>query len=77
MEVIVLGIGCVRCSSAYDVVAKVVEEMGLEVNLKKVEDVEEIIKYNIIATPAVVIDGEVVIKGYVPTEEQVRKVLSR
>ena len=77
MEVIVLGTGCASCGKAFDKVAKVVEEMGLVVDLKKVEDIAEIIKYNILTTPAVVINGEVVLKGYIPTEEEIRKVLSR
>ncbi|MBP9506746.1 MAG: thioredoxin family protein, partial [Bacteroides sp.] len=57
------------------VVEKVVAEAGISATIVKVEDIMEIMKFNIIATPAVVVDGVVKIKGRVPTEAEVRQAL--
>ena len=56
-------------------VEKVVRESGLHVRLVKVDDIVEIMSYDIMTTPAIVIDGKVVTKGRVPTEEEVRQLL--
>ncbi len=56
-------------------VERVIAENNLNVHLSKIEDIVEIMKYNIMATPAVVIDGTLKIKGHVPTAEEVEKAL--
>ncbi len=75
MEIKVLGPGCAKCRKTYKVVEKVVAENNIDASLDKVEDIVEMMSYNIITTPAVVVDGVVRIKGYVPTEAEVKKVL--
>ena len=75
MEVIVLGAGCAKCDKVYSVVAKVIAETGIEANLYKEQDITKIITYDIITTPAVVVEGVVKIKGCVPTETEVKKAL--
>ncbi|WP_283390805.1 thioredoxin family protein [Millionella massiliensis] len=75
MEIKVLGPGCSRCKATYRVVEKVVRELGFDVQLSKVEDVVEMMRYPILTTPAVVVDGEVRIKGHVPSEEEVKQLL--
>lgn len=74
-EVLVLGPGCAKCKETYKVVERVISENYLDVRLSKIEDIAEIMKYNIMATPAVVVDGTVRIKGHVPTAEEVKKAL--
>lgn len=74
-EIKVLGPGCAKCKSTYAVVAKIVEASGIDVQLNKVDDIEEIMRYNIMATPAIVVDGKVVMKGKVPTEAEVKQIL--
>lgn len=54
---------------------KIISENGLDVQLSKVDDIIEMMSYNIMSTPAVVVDGVVKIKGYVPTEAEVKKAL--
>lgn len=54
---------------------KVISENGLDAQLSKVDDIIEMMSYNIMSTPAVVVDGVVKIKGYVPTEAEVKKAL--
>ena len=75
MEVKVLGPGCVKCKTAYNVVEKVIKENNLDVNLTKVDDIMEMMSYNILSTPAIVVDGEVKIKGRVPSENEVKELL--
>ena len=70
-----MGPGCAKCRKTYKVVEKVVAENNIDASLDKVEDIVEMMSYNIITTPAVVVDGVVRIKGYVPTEAEVKKVL--
>ena len=80
-EIKVLGHGCSKCKKTFAVVEKVVESNGVDADLSKVEDIEEIMRYNLLSTPAVAIltAGEdaprVVVKGKVPTEAEVRQLL--
>ncbi|MDE6506956.1 thioredoxin family protein [Alistipes communis] len=75
MEIKVLGAGCSKCKATYAAIEKVIEENGLDVSLSKVEDIMELLNYNIMTTPAVVVDGAVRIKGYVPSESEIKKLL--
>lgn len=74
-EVIVLGPGCSKCKETYKVVERVITENHLTVKLSKIEDIADMMRYNIMTTPAVVVDGTVKIKGHVPTTEEVEKAL--
>ncbi len=75
MEVKVLGPGCAKCKTTYNVVEKVIKENNLDVKLSKVDDIMEMMSYNILSTPAVVVDGEVKIKGRVPSESEIKELL--
>lgn len=75
MEIKVLGPGCAKCKSTYHVIEKVLKENQVEATLTKVDDIMEIMNYNVMTTPAVVVDGVVKIKGQVPKEGDVKKIL--
>ena len=75
MEIKILGTGCGKCKTTYAVIEKVIKENNIKATLTKVEDIMEIMNYNILATPAVVIDGEVKIKGDVPREAKIKELL--
>ncbi len=75
MEVKVLGPGCAKCKKTYAVVEKVIKENNLDATLSKVDDIMEMMSYNILSTPAVVVDGEARIKGHVPSENEVKEAL--
>lgn len=75
MEIKVLGPGCAKCKSTYNVIEKVVKENHLDVKLTKVEDIIEMMNYNIMTTPAVVVDEVVKMKGKVPTKNEVKQLL--
>lgn len=76
MEVKVLGPGCAKCKTTFQVIEKVIKENNLDVKLTKVDDIMEMMSYNIMTTPAVVVDGEVKIKGQVPSESDVKRLLA-
>jgi small redox-active disulfide protein 2 len=75
MEVKVLGPGCAKCKTTFQVIEKVIKENNLDVKLTKVDDIMEMMSYNIMTTPAVVVDGEVKMKGQVPSESNVKRLL--
>ena len=75
MEIKILGTGCGKCKTTYAVIEKVIKENNIAATITKVEDMMEIMNYNILTTPAVVVDDEVKIKGYVPSEREVKELL--
>ena len=75
MEIKVLGIGCAKCKTTYQAIEKVIKENNLDVKLTKVEDIVEILNSGVMATPAVVVDGTVKMKGRVPSENEVKPIL--
>ena len=68
-----MGPGCAKCKTTYNVIEKVIKENNLDVKLTKVDDIMEMVSYNIMTTPAVVVDEVVKMKGQVPTESDVKK----
>ena len=75
MEVKVLGPGCAKCKTTFQVIEKVIKENNLDVKLTKVDDIMEMMSYNIMTNPAVLVDGEVKMKGQVPSESDVKRLL--
>ena len=74
MEIKVLGTGCASCKALYTAVIQAVSETGIEAKVVKVE-LTEIMKYNVMSMPALVIDGKVVSSGRKPTVSEVKKLL--
>jgi small redox-active disulfide protein 2 len=77
MEIAILGTGCPKCRQTAEVVRQAVELAGVPATIRKVEDIEEIMKYRVMRTPAVAVDGQVKISGKVPTVEEVVALLSQ
>ncbi len=73
MEIIILGTGCSKCQTLYERVKKVAEECQSTATIKKEEDITEIMKYNIMATPAIVIDGHIFSQGIAPDEATIKE----
>jgi small redox-active disulfide protein 2 len=71
MKISVLGTGCANCRSTYALVEQTAARLGVPVELDKVEDIREIMRYRVMGTPAVVVDGVVVHAGGVPTAARV------
>ena len=72
MKIEVLGTGCAKCKKLHQLVEKVVAETGVDAEVTKVEKIEEIMKYGVVFTPAVVIDGTVKVAGGIPKPSQIQ-----
>jgi len=72
MEIKVLGIGCSKCKSTVAMIERVARASGVEVEINKVENLDEIKRHGVTSTPAVIIDGKVVHSGGIPSHEKVQ-----
>lgn len=70
-EVKVLGTGCANCRNTIALVEEVAQSMGVPITLEKVDQMQDIVSYGVMATPGVVIDGKVVHAGGVPGREKI------
>jgi len=66
----ILGTGCPKCKSMTAVVSDVIAENNINATVEKVEDIMEIMKYNVMTTPALVINDVITIKGRVPSKDE-------
>jgi small redox-active disulfide protein 2 len=71
MDIKVLGTGCAKCKKLYAEAEKAVAASGLPSTLGKVEKIEEIMKYGVMVTPALVVDGEVKSSGRIPSTTEI------
>ena len=75
MKIEILGTGCSKCRKTEKIVKQVIEELGKDADVEKVEDLQEIVNRGVMMTPAVVVDGEVKIVGHVPSKDEIKKLL--
>jgi small redox-active disulfide protein 2 len=75
-DIKILGTGCAKCVKLAENVKAAAEAAGIEHTLEKVAQVAEIMKYGVMMTPALVVDGEVKTVGKVPSVDELRKLLS-
>ena len=67
----ILGTGCPKCQAMTGVVKDVISANQIDASIEKIEDIKEIMKFNVMTTPALVIDDVVTIKGRVPSKDEV------
>lgn len=72
----ILGTGCPKCKTMTSVVKDVVAENNIDATIEKVEDIMEIMNFDIMTTPALVIDDVIAIKGRVPSKDEVLALLN-
>jgi small redox-active disulfide protein 2 len=72
----ILGTGCAKCKQTEAIIKEVIAKEGIEASVIKVEDIQDIMAYNILSTPAVVVDEVVKIKGKVPSAQEIIAALS-
>lgn len=73
----VLGIGCKRCAALKANVDVALKELGVEADVQKIEDINEIVRFGVMSTPALAIDGKVKIVGKVATPSEIKAILSK
>ena len=71
MQVKVLGTGCSKCKFLEERVNKVAADNSIDIHLEKVSDINNILSYGVMMTPALVVEGEVKISGKIPSEKQI------
>lgn len=71
----ILGTGCKKCASLHEHAEAAVKEANIEADIQKIEDINEIVKFGVMSTPALAVDGEVKIVGKVASTEEIVKVL--
>ena len=70
-EVKVLGTGCANCRSTIALIETVAQEKGVDIKLEKIDQLQDILNYGVMSTPAVVVDGTVVHAGGVPQRSKI------
>ncbi len=75
MKIEVLGTGCAKCATLYDNTKKALEVSGKSAEVVKVQDIPTIMKYGVMSTPALVIDGQVKFSGKVASVEEIKGML--
>jgi small redox-active disulfide protein 2 len=75
MKIEVLGTGCAKCKTLYENVRKAVEESGKNAEIVKIEDIPSIMKYGVMSTPALVVDGQVKFSGKVASVAEIIGIL--
>lgn len=75
MKIEILGMGCQKCTDLYKSAEQAAAELGINAEMIKVTDIKEIMKYGVMNTPALVVDGKVKISGKVPGKEEIKAML--
>ena len=75
MKIEIYGSGCAKCKKTEEIVRQAVNELNIEAEISKIEDLQKIIDKGIMMTPAVAIDGKIKILGRVPSIQDVKKIL--
>ncbi len=77
MVIKILGMGCPKCKKLEEHVRQAVKEIGIEATIEKVQDVQQIMAYGVMQTPALVVDEKVVSYGKVLTPENIKQFLKK
>jgi small redox-active disulfide protein 2 len=77
MKIQVLGTGCPKCKKLEEMTRKAADELNLDYSIEKVSKINDIVAMGVMSTPALAIDGKVVISGRLPDEAELRELLSR
>jgi small redox-active disulfide protein 2 len=75
MNIKILGTGCARCHQLEKTAREVVKELGIDATVEEVKDMRQIMAYNILTTPGLVINEQVVSSGKVPTKSEVTQLI--
>ena len=76
MKVQILGTGCPKCTQLANNAKEAIEELGIDVEVEKVTDINDIMAFGVMMTPALAVDGEVKVVGKVPTPSEIKEFLS-
>ena len=77
MEIKVLGTGCPKCKTLEKITKETIQKMGMDAQIKKEEDIVNIMNYGVMHTPALVINEKVVFSGRIPSEKELTEILTQ
>jgi len=77
MKIEILGTGCPKCRKLTELVTETVNEMAIAAEIVKVDRINDIMNYGVMITPALVVDGKVVVAGKLPSKDEIRKWLDQ
>lgn len=77
IQIKVLGPGCAKCKTTYSNVLEALQQSGIEANVEKIEDIEEMMKYNVLTTPVLMINEKIKIKGRVAAVNEIIDLLKK
>ncbi|MFZ4857027.1 MAG: thioredoxin family protein [Desulfuromonadaceae bacterium] len=75
MKIEILGTGCAKCKTLYENTRAAVQEKGIEAEIVKVEDIPSIMKYGVMSTPALVVNGKVLFSGKTASATEIKGLL--
>ena len=75
MDIKILGAGCAKCKTTYNNVLEALKETGVEATITKIEDLEEMMQYNVLSTPVLMINNIAVVKGRVAEVSEIKSFL--
>lgn len=73
----VLGPGCPKCKTTYNNVLEALKQTGIDADVTKIEDIEEMMKYNVLTTPVLMVDDIAKIKGRVAEVSEIKALLTQ
>jgi len=73
MRIEILGMGCPKCKKLTENAQKAVEELGVKADIEKVEDMDKIVSYGVMMTPALVLDGKIMSSGKIASVDEIKK----
>ncbi|MHB1457888.1 MAG: thioredoxin family protein [Armatimonadota bacterium] len=76
MKIQILGTGCAKCKTLAANAKQAVDEIGADIQIEKIEDIKEIMKFNILMTPGIAIDGNVKAAGRVLSSDDIKKLIA-
>lgn len=77
MKIEILGTGCTKCKKLIQLAQETVNELGISAEIVKVYDINEIMKYDVMMTPALVIDKEIKSAGRIPSKDEIKKWINK
>jgi small redox-active disulfide protein 2 len=75
-QLLILGTGCAKCAKLYEVTEQAAKELGMPYAINKVTDLKQIMAFQVMVTPALVVDGSLKVAGRLPSLDEVKKLLA-
>jgi len=77
MDIKILGTGCPKCKALEKAANDAVSASGLDATVSKIEDIIQIMQFGVMTTPALVVDGKVLVKGRVPSVDEIKNLITK